>query len=115
MVWTRMSAVACERSQRWKVGKTPVTINVLKITTPQTVIQSMAISPVRAPYRNDLPARSTGVCQTVIARPTVTAAPMIVATQAVTRKTARTTSSTISGTSAISAVRARLLAGSRTW
>ncbi len=49
MVWTRMSCVPCEISQRRSLSKVPVVTSVLNSITPQNVIQSTFQTPVAEP------------------------------------------------------------------
>src|ERR1700685_4684235 len=55
---------------------------------PQNVIQSMDQIPVRPPYKDDFSVLERGACQTKTATGTVMMPARMVASQAVTRKTA---------------------------
>ena len=111
MAWTRTSAVACSTSQFLKVSKRPVSLSVLKMTTPQKVIQSTAQIPVALPMKYAWIPLLIGMPHTATARIRVRTEPISVASQAVTRKTASITSSAITGMSATRTVRPRFPSG----
>ena len=112
MAWTRTSSVACVMSQDLKCSNRPVTTSVLKITTPQNVIQSTDHTPVALPYRYACSDDPNGARHTSTARSRVTTDPIRTASHAVIRNTASRTSSSATGTSATSVVATRLLTGS---
>src|SRR5271154_332702 len=84
----RMSAVAWWTIQVLNRPKFPVSTSVLNMIRPQNVIQSMFQIPVRPPYRYDFNILERGACQMKTATGTVTTPARIVASHAVTRKTA---------------------------
>src|SRR5262249_48915097 len=97
----------------WKRSKLPVTTRVLKMTTPQRVIQLIDQPPCKLPKTYDSTVLEKGAPQTQTAMRTVTMLAIKVESQAVTRKTASRHSSTINGTRARRTVIPRLCSGTR--